>query len=173
MIINFEITALSFAAQSSRCLLAIPVLISSQIDSTLHTSPSLKDQDYSSFSNLVSLTPASFSSRNTSMSLEIADVSWLDYLPGNRFPFIPSPQQKAGSLKPREVLISTPGISRICRVIPGVPISCLFFPQDFDINVKDQDSQTSRCDRLRNLGQRISAFNGGLKGLGSLPRRLV
>ena len=67
----------------------------------------------------------------------------------------------------------SPGISRACRVIPGVPISCLFFSQDFDINVKDQDSQTSRCDELRNLGQRVSAFTGGLKGLGSLPRRLV
>lgn len=173
MIIHLEITALSFAAQSSRCLLSISVLISLQTDSTLHISPSLKDRDYSSFSNLVSLTPASLSSRNTSTSLEIADVSWLDYLPGKRFPCIPSPQQKAGSLKPWEALILSPGISRACRVIPGVPISCLFFPQDFDINVKDQDSQTSRCDGLRNLGQRVSAFNGGLKGLGSLPRRLV
>ena len=168
MIIHFEITALSFAVQSSRCLVSISVLISLQIDCTLHTSSSLKDQDYSSFSNLISLTPASLSSRNTSTSLEITDVSWLDYLPGKRFPCIPSPQQK-----PWEVLILSLGISRACRVIQGVPISCLFFSQDLDINVKDQDSQTSRCDGLRNLGQRVSAFTGGLKGLGSLPRRLV
>lgn len=30
------------------------------------------------------------------------------------------------------------------------------FSQDFNINVKDQDSQTSRCDGLRNLGQSLN-----------------
>lgn len=75
MIIHFEITTVLIAVQSSRCLLSVSVLISLQIDNSLQTSPSLKGQDYSSTSNLVSLILASLLTRNISTTLEMIDIS--------------------------------------------------------------------------------------------------